>query len=360
MPIGTIRVKGGNLVDERGRIVRKDWILVTPEGKIVRKNDQPVMAKGIQRTLRLLRIGVPARLIVEEDSCIVVEGSQKQSLVIGPTRGPIALLGFTRVRRMVDLRDAAIKISLHQPTSDGVLLTVEEAEFIFGVDRENPTVPGATYLYNEGAIFNLVYRYWLEGEWLPEMKTRITAELRQFITERTFSEFMPYISQDETLPVNPNQPNNPFNTFAAAFNAKKVGDPNLAQRSRGIKIRWHGEGKLKLPRETDLTGQLEKWQLDLENLLKLPEQFSNQPTGGEYNEALMELIREVPLELLDQVLPPNVVSTKAMLKIIEAYRDKLNEVTILYQQYGQVPPKELVETIEHLNRLILRRIGGAG
>ena len=48
-----------------------------------------------------------------------------------------------------------------------------------------------------------------------------------------------------------------------------------------------------------------------------------------------------------------------MLKVIEAYRDKLNQTLQLYQQSGQTPPSELVEVIDHLNRLILRRIGGS-
>jgi hypothetical protein len=88
-------------------------------------------------------VGIPARLIVEVDSCAVIEGSQKQSLVIGPTGNPVILLGFTRLRRTVDLRDAAVKLSVRQPTRDGIPLNVEEAQFIFSVYRE-PTVPDAT------------------------------------------------------------------------------------------------------------------------------------------------------------------------------------------------------------------------
>ena len=379
MPIGTLRIRGGNLVDvvvkrewkelkdpavvrpegkivreyeqvitEEVRIVRKDWVLVTPDGKIVYKNDKPATADAIRRTLRLLRVGIPARLIVDIDSCVVIEGSQKQSLVVGPTGTPVVLLGFTRLRSAVDLCEAAVKVSVRQPTRDGVPLNAEDVHFIFSVYQGEPTEPDAPYLYNEEAIFNLVYRFWLEGEWLPEMTARIAAELRQFIAGRDLNMFLPYLSQNQALPGNLSQVTNPFNTFVAEFNSQA--------KSRGIQIRWQGEGLWKLPTEADLTEQLENWQKNIESLLKLPEQFSSEPSGGEYNQALIDLIQQVPLSLLEPLLSPDVISRRAMLTVVEKYRDKLNQTLQLYQQRGQTPPGELVNVIEHLNRLILRRV----
>ena len=378
LPIGTLHIKGGNLVDivikrewierkdqavvqkngkvvrkykqvtkEEVRIVRKDWILATPNGKIVRKHDTPVKAGAIRRTLRLLRIGIPARLIVDEDSCVVIEGSQKQSLVVGPTSKPIIMLGFSRLRRAVDLRDAAVSLSLIQPTRDGVPLNVVDSQFIFCVYRGEPTVPDAKYLYNEEAIFNLVYRYWLDGEWLPEMTERIKAELHQFIARRDLSTFLPYISKSQSSTAMGNQAANPFNTFVSVFNAQA--------KERGIQIRWQGEGLWNLPTEADLTEQLENWQKDLEILLKLPEKFSDQPTGGEYNQALINLIQQVPIELLRTLFVTETDLWLGMRTVIAKYRNTLNDLLRLYHQRGQTPPDELVKIIEHLNRMILRR-----
>ena len=275
---GTIVGSYQQIIDKEVRIVRKDWVLVTPNGKIVYKNnDKPLMANALRRTLRLLRVGIPARLIVDRDSCVVIEGSQKQSLVIGPTgeKGEL-LLGFSRVRRGVDLRDAAVKLNVRQPTSDGVPLSVVDFQVVFSVFRDGQTVQGDSYPYVEEVIFNLVYRFWLEGEWLPEMTERITAELRQFITKHPLDTFLPYLSQDQAAPANSNQASNPFSTFVNQFNAQA--------RTRGIQIHWQGEGKWKLPTEADLTEQLASWQKNVESLLKPPEQLSDQPSGGEYNQ----------------------------------------------------------------------------
>jgi hypothetical protein len=379
MPIGTLHIMGGKLVDvitqrefreirelavlhpdgkierkyepvivQEVRVVGKDWTFTTPEGKIIRKHDKPVTADVIRRTLRLLRIGIPARLIVEEDSCAVIEGNQKQSLVIGPTAEPVVLLGFTRLRRAVDLRDQVAEISVRQPTQDGVPLNALNAQFVFSVYRGEPTNPETTYVYNEEAIFNLVYRFWLDGEWISEMTARIAAELRQFIAAHKVNTFLAYLSQNTDLPVNPEDFDQPFNSFVEEFNA-------LA-KERGIQIGWGGNGIWRLPTETDLTDRLENWQKNIESLLKLPEEFPDEPSGGEYNQDLINLIQQIPLSLLDPYLTPTVISRRSVLNVIEKYRDKLNEALQLYQKRGQIPPDKLVEVIEQLNRLILRRV----
>ena len=119
------------------------------------------------------------------------------------------------------------------------------------------------------------------------MKARIAAELRQFIAAHPLNTFLPHLSQDQASAVNLNQSVNPFNAFVNEFNAQAPG--------RGIQIQWQGDGKWKLPTEADLTEQLENWQKNIENLLNLPEQFSGEPAGGEYNQNLIDLIQQVPM-----------------------------------------------------------------
>jgi hypothetical protein len=378
LPIGTLHIRGGKLVEvirrrgfrelsdqaailpdgkierkyepistEEVRVVGKDWILTSPEGKIIRKHDKVITADATRRTLRLLRVGIPARLIVDQDSCAVIEGNQKQSLVIGPTAEPVVLLGFTRLRKAVDLSDNQARISVRQPTRDGIPLSAQDAQFTFSVYRGNPSNPDAPYTYNEKAIFNLVYRYWLDGDYMPEMTARIAAELRQFIADRNLNSFLPYLSQDTTLPGDAADQDHPFNIFVEEFNTLAI--------ERGIQLRWNGTGILKLPTEADVTQQLESWQKSIEDLLKLPEEFPDEPGGGEYNQALVDLIEAVPLSLLDPLLYPAAISRHAILMVIEKYRDKLNEALQYYQRGGQTPPEELVDVIEQLNRLILRR-----
>lgn len=352
MPLGTLQVKGGNLVDDGGRIVRKDWILTTPNGKIVRRNDRPVTAESIRRTLRLLRVGIPARLTVAKDSCVVIEGRQNQSAVHGPTEGEVVLSGFGRIRQTVYLGNEMIKINLRQPTNDGILMEVEDLQLVFSVFRDGQAVTGEHYPYVEEAIFNLVYRYWLEGEWRPAMTERITAELRQFITEHAAQAFLPYLTPADGLSPNLNQSNNPFYEFVMNFNEGAL--------FRGIELHWSGKGKWKLACEVDLSAQYKQWQEKLEKFINLPETFACQPAGGEFNQELIELIRQVPVEIAEQEMPPNVENAyRAQRLIIQAYHDKLIEVWQLYVQNQQAPPAVLVEAIEHLNRLLMRRVGDA-
>jgi hypothetical protein len=262
----------------------------------------------------------------------------------------VVLSGFGRIRQTVYLGNEVIKISLRQPTSDGILLVVEDLQLIFSVFRDGQVVQGDNYPFVEQAIFNLVYRYWLGGEWKPEMTARITAELRQFITSLTAQTFLPYLTAPDGLSPNLNQSNNPFYEFVRQFNKNAF--------SRGIELHWSGKGKWKLSSETDLRAQFEQWHQSLEKLIRLPETFSSQPAGGEFNQALIELIRQVPVEVAEQVMPPDVEDIyRAQRLIITAYRDKLNEVWQLYVQNRQAPPTVLVEAIEQLNRLLMRRVG---
>ena len=351
LPLGTLHVKGGNLVDEQGRIVGPEWILVNQQGKVIRKNDQPVMAEGIRRTLRLLRVGIPARLIVDNNSCAVIEGRRKQAIVCGPTAGAVLLLGFSRLRRMVDLRDAVATLNLQQPTSDGILLSAEGVELVFSVYRG---AQGTTFHYDEQAIFELVYRYWLEGDWLPAMTDRIAAELRQFIRSNSINKFLPYFTATEGLPLNRNQETNPFYEFVNQFNEHA--------RQRGIQLRWLGHGNWRLVTEVELKNELDNWRRGIDQLLTLPEQLNHQPACAENNQALLDLIRQVPLASIDRLIPTeeSISDLSNLRKIIRAYRDKLLEVLQCYQQHGQAPPAELVAAINQLSQLLNRKIGGSG
>ena len=300
-----------------------------------------------QRLLGLLRVGVPVSLHIAADTCAVVEGIFAEPYVTGLTRGPRGnlLRGFSRLRRIVDLRDHTVTMDVDGHTRDGLALTGRGIGLTFSVFRNNrPAVEGSTYPYDDQAILNLVYRTWLGDDFLPAMTAHLDSELRHFITACPLQDFVNYSTRAAPEIVSRYQRSNPLYEFVTRFNAQ-------AQQS-GIEVRWDGSGEWIVPAQVDYEKQLVAWRQNMENAL-LP--AGEQPAGPEARFAtLLRLIRAVPLQVVQKANQDNLAEDEKMRALAQAYRDTLQEAVQVYQARGQAVPEQLTDVIDYLTQLISR------
>ena len=359
-------------------LARAYGMIVVKGGRVTSQEKKDRAKKGVEKKshdlVRLLEAGVPAKVLVASDSCLVVEILKGEPVVIGPTgRQPGLLRSFSRIRRVVDLREQTARLTVQGWTRDGLPITAKDVALRFSVARngQSPT-QRQPYPYDEQAMLNLVYRYWLDGqatsrrpaegqsEFHSAMVERIEVELREFIGQCTMDEIMPFVAVAAGQP-SPDSTGNPLAVFVQSFNAQAL--------ERGIELAWQGEGEWVLPPEVNLEGQkaalggkrpvlmLDDWQCSVNNWLRRAAM-----QRGEMDDAarirrardLQELVRQVPISVKPPPARPggDPRPYQIMRALARAYRDKLNEALEVYQQEGEAPPQELIEVIERLNQLI--------
>lgn len=110
---------------------------------------------GGQHLIRLLRVGVPVRVRIAADTCAVVEGIFAEPYVVGPTGSSNGnlLRGFSRLRRVVDLREHTVSLDVDGRTRDGLALTGRGLGLSFSVYRAGrPATDESVYPYDNQAI----------------------------------------------------------------------------------------------------------------------------------------------------------------------------------------------------------------
>jgi pseudouridine kinase len=291
--------------------------------------------------LTFLEAGVPAEVAVAADSCVVFEELHGTPALFGPTgRRPGQLRAFSRLRRVVDLREQYVTLTVQAWTCDGLPVTAREVELRFSVARNGQAATQQQpYPFDEQALLNLVYRYWLDGEgaqpveFYPAMVERLQAELRKFISCCSVDEIMPFVALAAGRSALPDPTLNPLHAFAQAFNAHAL--------ERGIELAWMGKGEWLLPKEIDLHSHLDLWRQSVDNWLRQTALQRGAMDSARRTRDLLALVREVPLSVDGPPARPGgtVRSYQIMSMLVRAYRDKLNQALQSYQQQGQAPSR---------------------
>ncbi len=326
----------------------RHMLLAWPFGRLdLAQGEMQTPQPNAQRLLGLLRVGVPVAMHIAADTCAVVEGIFAEPYVIGWTRGPQGnlLRGFSRLRRIVDLRDHTVTLDVDGHTRDGLALTGRGIGLTFSVYRNNrPVVDGSTYPYDDQAMLNLVYRTWRGGDFLPAMTAHLDSELRQFIAACPLHDFVNYSTRAAPEIVSRHQRSNPLHEFVTRFNAQA--------RQSGIEAHWDGRGEWIVPAQVDYGKQLEAWR---QNMLDVLPGDGEQPADSDVRFAtLLRLIREVPLQIAEKAAQENLAEGDKMGALAQAYRVTLQEAARVYQARGQAVPEELTDVIDYLTQLISR------
>jgi hypothetical protein len=300
----------------------------------------------------IARIGGPGRVNVHLENAALFELSNGAPDVVGPTvRGMHILHGFERLRRVIDLRDQVIELTVEGRTQDGIRVTAKDVKLVYSILRkpsDNPPLPGfqQPYAYNKMAIQDMVYNLG-RGQSGEAMRNLIRSSLRQFIAERTLNEFLTNANNSELAPRE--QLSNLFMDFAKDFSRRAAG--------RGVQLTWIGVGTWVTPSEIIPARNLEAWKLSCQaQALETPNQLQKALEVGRVGEALT-LIGEVPAVFyaLQRQNVPDRARLRALLKV---YREKLHTAREQFLAVHQPVPLDLEAAYLHLQRLSARWLGG--
>ncbi|RPI23327.1 MAG: hypothetical protein EHM70_22655 [Chloroflexota bacterium] len=297
----------------------------------------------------VFKIGGPGLVDVHLENAALFEKPDGSAHVVGPTeRRPTVLDGFERLRKVVDLRDQVIELTIDGRTKDGIPVIAQDVRLVFSIYRGEDKLPTGQafpqpFRFTPGAIEGLVYMQG-KGPWVEAMRSMISNELRQFISQHTLSEFLTnanlsteagaFISRDELT--------NLFYDFAQGFSRRAV--------ERGVELQWIGVGTWVTPSEIIPERHLEAWRLSSENRQRGSEQTLS---GIQLDARLTELLRLIDemagtfYNLVNQGLDGETVMRRLML----SYREKLRSARELYADLNQPEPLELQAVLRHLDLL---------
>jgi len=146
----------------------------------------------------IFRIGGPGKVLVNLENAVVFEKINGMPRIIRPTIDkPIELESFERIRKIIDLRDQTVTLSISARTFDGVSIDLKDIRLIFSVLRssKNSSLTNP-YPFNEESIYWLVYQLG-SGPWTTSLVDMVRTELTNFINHHRFSELFSSVGAPE-------------------------------------------------------------------------------------------------------------------------------------------------------------------
>ena len=146
----------------------------------------------------IFRIGGPGKVLVNLENAVVFEKINGIPRILRPTIDkPIELESFERIRKIIDLRDQTVTLSISARTFDGVSIELKDIRLIFSVFRNtNNSSLTNPYPFNEDSIFWLVYQLG-SGPWTASLVDMVRTELTNFINHHRFSELFSSVGTPE-------------------------------------------------------------------------------------------------------------------------------------------------------------------
>lgn len=270
--------------------------------------------------------------------------------------GAKVLESFERLRKVIDLRDQVVEISVEGRTRDGITIQAKNMRVIFSVlrDGKEPSLV-KPYPFHEEAIETLVYDLSRES-WTDAMAAQIKRELGGFIARHTLSEFLaaiglPELEQEKQIAkelrieadrlagldepfeldiddLPPFVPRPEISDLFYDYN-------NFVARSRkkGIELRWIGLGTWDLPAEIIPERHLQAWRITYENLARGSEAAIGKLFDLNRAEQLLAILNDTPIGIFSNI-DPNDTSTRkqSMVALVNGYRGKLHAALEVYDR----------------------------
>ena len=355
----------------------------------------------------IIQIGGPGFVQVELDSAALIEKSNGESYVVGPTlseeNGNYRVLqAFERVREVIDLRDLTTDAMTSASRSrDGIPVVAKDLRLIYSVRRANqkPSLE-RPYPFIEKAIRDLVYQqatsvkpgqpnvishqeYWQQTykRWSGSLPGLIRSSLDDFVSEHSLSEFLANIGEveletlrrleqeirqaSETITptgesemdraTEPEAATPPFqsrSTITSLFYDFTSGFSKSAE-NKGVQLGWIGIGTWSTPASAQLINEshLEAWRISRENYLRGHPETLKQIRDLARLQELQTLLQQVPLasyrQALDDGLPPKEIVHQLLL----AYREKIKAAWDVFER-DKKSRSEAFETPERLTRAV--------
>jgi hypothetical protein len=308
----------------------------------------------VQRNSPITRIGGPGLVDVHLENAALFEKPDGSPHVVRPTlKKAVVLDGFERLRKVIDLRDQVLEVTVNGRTQDGIPVTAKDVRLVFSVYRgAGQFIPGAdmqqSYPFDEEAVHALVYRQG-SAPWIEAMRGLVRSELSSFITRHTLNEFLVY-AEDQPDPdrfISRDEISGLFYDFTQGFSKRA--------QENGIQLTWIGLGTWVTPSEIIPEQHLEAWRLSSDNRLRGSEWNLRRIRNESRLSELMRLIDQISssyYEWIGQDLPPETILRRMILQ----YREKLRLARSLYEEHNQPVPPELDAAIRHLTLLAAIRL----
>ncbi len=310
------------------------------------------------RKSTIVQIGGPGRLVVDDDTAVLLEKPDGTPHVVGASdpadgggsrdRAAVELEGFERLREpLISLRDQYIGNPSGDPLTvvgrslDGLPISVTDVRGVFSVRRESrsagaPNSVEHPYAFRARDIENLIYKQSVAaltsgeyasgspGDWTAAMHGLICDSLREFMAANRLADFLAGVGANEaeqsdfradtilsrTLQVSSDAPGlpsvesrttarfRPRTDLSAKF--RKYGSEfSTRAQEHGMELHWIGVGTWNVPDEdsqdTVSAKHIEAWRLNRENATRVQTQALKQVSESALLEHKLRLIRDVPL-----------------------------------------------------------------
>lgn len=281
-----------------------------------------------------------------------VEESEK----VAPKDSARVLGSFERLRKVIDLRDQVLEISVEGRTRDGIPIRAKNMRVIFSVRRDGQdSTLMKPYPFNQEAIESLVYGLTRES-WTDAMAAQIKREIGAFIARHTLSEFLAAIGRpeleqatkitaemqieanrlagsDESFEINvPDPP--PFVPRPGISNLfYDYSDFVARTRKNGVELRWIGLGTWTFPSDIIPERHLQAWRITYENLARGSEAALGEISASSRAEQLVAILQDTPVGIFDRIDPSDNSQRKMnMVALINGYRGKLHTALEIYDR----------------------------
>lgn len=320
--------------------------------KLIRIKDGDVDPDFLKSPIRL--IGGPGLVDVHLENAALFEQSDGEPHVIGPTeREKAVLVGFERLRKVVDLRDQVLHMTVNGRTQDGINVVAKDVQLVCsiyrGVEKWMPEPSfEQPYPFSATSIQNLVYRHKSSrGPWAEVMKILIREEMVHFISQHTLSEFLTnaYLGSQFI----------PREQIADLFYDFTLGFKERAEK-QGIELHWIGIGTWETPSEIIPDRHIKAWNQTCENRMRRNQAAIEKSREDGRAAKLLALVDEITTSY-SSFIDKELSREQVMRKLIRIYRKKLLEASSVYTNLNQPIPEELNKVIDHLTDLGAYTIG---
>lgn len=273
--------------------------------------------------------------------------------------GERVLESFERLRKVIDLRDQVLEISVEGRTRDGIPIQAKNMRVIFSVLRDGQeSTLTKPYPFNPEAVESLVYEMSRES-WTDAIAAQIKRELGAFIARHTLNEFLaavgrPELKQATKIAAELQVEADRLTGSEQAFEINVPDPPPFVPRpaisdlfydysdfvarvkKKGVELHWIGLGTWAFPSDIIPERHLQAWRISYENLSRGSEAAVAKISEKSQVQQLLAILQDTPIGIFNQIdTNENSKRKLNMVAIVNGYRGKLHAALEEYERVDE-------------------------
>jgi hypothetical protein len=271
--------------------------------------------------------------------------------IVGPQdRFPVMLDGFMHLRKIFDLRDQRVQVTVRARTRDGIPVMAQHVMFICRISGINKSTRNQRYEYCDPEVIQtLLYQHWVGADWEKPAKRRkalhdlVSTALNEFIAEHTLVEILP--ETNEFGPVCQLSQNNAslFQQFTADF--------ERYSGKHGLELIWTGRGEWRIDELVNPEVIKQNCSLAAENWLQSQTSIAHHASIDVRNQEVRRLVQHL-LGLFTEARKSDQTKNETILRLGRIYLERLQFAFRIMESRGESPPDDWDAVAKHLERFI--------